>query len=446
MKVILCSVVCLLLCVGCSDMEVKWVQDIQPAGRGTYVCNDIASGYKGAVLVTGSFCGPDQIPKCYIAQYNDSGDLKWHHVYTGEPDEITYGLALGKYGQALDTTSAIYVLCQARRLGQAGRVVLLKYDGGGTLQWERTVKSGIENMYGELMLDMYGNVQVCAWLSILAEPDNIFLAKVDPDGDIMWSTTYAHPSFYIRDVHFDMRTGEQTIVAGIADVSQNLFYLRYGEQGDLLTLNIVDLDGQEQTCAAVRLGANGSVYLSGASESDTSYKDFVTAMLDAKDSLVWVQYHDGDKHDDAATAMAIDEAGNAYVTGMCTDDHGRTRIVSIGYDSSGTTRWKSTYRGAKDENAVPYALFPPFLDRMRKDQARYFYLTGRVGNDILILKHGTGGLYTWAHREKSDQGSTYSPVGVAYHSLAIAETSERGPSALICRYGKTEQWGCARWD
>jgi hypothetical protein len=325
-------------------------------------------------------------------------------------------------------------------------VVLLKYDGGGTLQWERTVKSGIENMYGELMLDMHGNVQVCAWLSILGEPDNIFLARVDPEGELLWSTMYAHPSFSFRDVHFDMRTGEQIIVGGIANVSQDFFCLRYGEQGDLQSLTIVNLESKEQACAAVRLGANGSVYLTGASETDTSYTDFITVMLNAKDSLLWAQYHDGDGYDDAATAMAVDETGNAYMTGMSTDDHGHTRIISIGYDSIGTTKWKSTYRGEKDENAVPYALFPTYLDRMRRDQTKYFYLTGRVGNDILILKHGTGGLYTWAHREKGDQGSTYSPAGVAYNSLIIAETSERGPAALICRYGKTKQWGCARWD
>jgi hypothetical protein len=427
-------------------MEVKWVQDIQPAGRGTYVCNDIASGQEGGMVVTGSFCAPDQIPKCYVAQYKENGDLAWHHIYAGEPDEITYGLALGKYGQALDTTSTIYVLCQARRSGQTGRVVLLKYDGGGTLQWERSVKSGIENMYGELMLDMYGNVQICAWLSILTEPDNIFLAKVDPESSMLWSTMYAHPSFYIRDVHFDMRTGEQVIIGGIADVSQDFFCLRYGEQGNLLSLTIVNLESKEQACAAVRLGADGSVYLTGVSESDTTHKDFVTAKLDAKDSLVWVQYHDGYGHDDAAMAMAIDETGNAYVTGFSADDHGCTRIVSIGYDSSGTTKWKSTYRGVKDESAEPYALFPTYLDRMRQDQERYFYITGRVSNDILILRHGTGGLYTWAHREKSKQGGTYSPAGVAFLCLAIAETSEQGPAALICRYGKAEQWGCARWD
>ncbi|UCC12542.1 MAG: SBBP repeat-containing protein [candidate division WOR-3 bacterium] len=446
MKVLLINAFCLMLCLCCSEMEVKWVQNIQPAGRGTYVCNDIASGYGGAVMVTGSFCGPDQIPGCFTALYDGNGDLTWHHIYTGEPGEITYGLALGWGSLAMQTKPENYVLCQARRPDEAGRLVVLKYDNEGNLQWERTVKSGIENMYGELMLDMQGNVVVCVWLSILGEPDNIFLAKVDPEGTLLWSTMYAHPSFYIRDVHFDMRTGEQIIVGGIADVSEDFFYLRYGEQGNLQSLTIVNLESKEQACAAVRLGANGSVYLTGASESDTSYKDFVTAMLDAKDSLVWVQYHDGDKHDDAATAIAVDEAGNAYVTGMSTDDYGRTRIVSMGYDVDGNKKWMSTYIGSKDENAVPYALFPPYLDRMLKDRAQYFYLTGRVGNDILILRHGTGGLYTWAHREKSKQGGTYSLAGVAYNSLIIAETSERGPAALICRYGKAEQWGCARWD
>lgn len=438
-----------MLCLCCSDMEVKWVKTIEPAGPGAYVCNDIYSGRMGAmggVVVTGSFCAPDQIPGCFTAQYNGNGDLKWHDIYTGEPEEITYGLALGvMHSQMQDTTSDTYVLCQARQAGESGRLVLLKYSGEGTLQWERTMKRGIENMYGELMLDMHGNVLVCAWLSIYGEPDNVFLSKVDPAGEIMWSTTYAHPSFNIRDVHFDMRTGEQIIVGGIVNISQDFFYLRYGE-GVLQTLNIVDLEGIEQTCAAVRLGNNGSVYLTGVCANDTSNDDYVTVALDNRDSLLWVQYYDGDGLDDAAAAMTVDETGNVYVTGTCTDERGRTKIVTLGYDANGTQNWVSTYRGAPDESAEPYALYPTYIDYMTRGVASNFYLTGRVGSDALILKHNTGGLYTWGHRQKGERGSTYSPVGVAHYCLAIAETSERGPGALVCRYGKAERWGCARWD
>jgi hypothetical protein len=447
MKVLLYNAFCVMLCLCCSDMEVKWVKTIQPAGPGAYVCNDIFTGNKGAVVVTGSYCAPDQIPGCFTAQYDGNGDLTWYDVYSGEPEEITYGLGLGvMHSQMQDTISETYVLCQARQAGEPGRLVLVKYSEGGALQWERTVKSGIENMYGELMLDMHGNVLMCAWLSIAGEPDNIFLAKVDPAGELMWLTTYAHPSFNIRDVHFDMRTGEQVIVGGIADLSRDFFYLRYGEQGDLQTLNIVDLEGIEQTCAAVRLSSEGTVYLTGTSVSDTSRDDYVTVALDMKDSLLWVQYYDSDGFDDAATAMTIDEAGNVYVTGICTDERGRTKIVTLGYGADGTQDWVSTYRGAHDENAEPYALYPAYIDYMTRGVASNFYLTGRVGSDVLILKHNTGGLYTWAHRQKGEKGSTYSPAGVSYHSLAMAETSEKGPGALICRYGKAERWGCARWD
>lgn len=434
-----------MLCLCCSDMEIKWVQTIEAAGEGAYVCNDINTAGND-IVVTGSFCALDEIPGCYTAQYDQHGDVLWYDIYTGEDQEVTYGLALAvTHGQTLDTTSEIYVLCQARRVDDTGRFTLLKYNGEGTLQWERTLKTGIRNMYGKLMLDMHGNVQVCAWLSILAEPDNIFLAKVDPEGNIMWSTTYAHPAFYIRDVHFDMRTGEQMIVAGIADISQDLFYLRYGEQGDLLTLNIVDLKGQEQTCAAVRLGTNGSVFLTGASARDSSNNDFVIAALDSMDNQLWVQYYDGG-YDDAPTAMAVDETGNVYVTGMSADERGRTKIATVCYDTVGTQKWTSTYRGAQDENAEPYALYPSFLDRTLRDGLRHFYLIGRVGNDVLILKHGSGGLYTWTHRQKGARGSTLSPAGVAHYCLAIAETSDKGPGALICKYGKAERWGCARWD
>ena len=64
------------------------------------------------------------------------------------------------------------------------------------------------------------------------------------------------------------------------------------------------------------MDAAGNVYVTGESGGVGSGLDYATLKYDPSGKLLWEKRYNGPgNHDDGATAMAVDAAGNVYVTG-----------------------------------------------------------------------------------------------------------------------------------
>jgi hypothetical protein len=100
----------------------------------------------------------------------------------------------GANGVALGPDGSVYVTGETRSFGEGdGDAFLLKYNARGRLQWQRT--------YGTVPDPENSGEE--AGIDIAAAPDgsgvvvlgnyrngNIFLAKFDPDGNLIWDRTW----------------------------------------------------------------------------------------------------------------------------------------------------------------------------------------------------------------------------------------------------------------
>lgn len=94
---------------------------------------------------------------------------------------------------------------------------------------------------------------------------------------------------------------------------------------------------------------------------------------------------------DSPAQMAVDTAGNMYVTGQGANGD----IVTVKHSPSGTTLWASVYNGEADLTDQAIGLVV--------DDASNVYVTGRSLNrsnswDIVTLKYGPGGQQLWVDR------------------------------------------------
>ena len=75
--------------------------------------------------------------------------------------------------------------------------------------------------------------------------------------------------------------------------------------------------------------------------------DYATLKYDASGNLLWEKRYNGDREMVmiAATAIAVDAAGNVYVTGESRGNGSVDDYATLKYDPSGNLLWEKRYNG-----------------------------------------------------------------------------------------------------
>ena len=305
----------ILLFLCCSEMETKWTGKFDAAGPGNYRINSIYSSKTGT-YVTGTHWTTDKGPFCITAKYDPNGELEWHKIYEQQYLKAAQGKSiLVTKEHALDTVPDIYVLCQANDIHGIKKVVLIKYDSLGNIQWDKVIEESTGEITSKILLDYQGNIYIAGWSTNPRDSINIFIAKYEPSGELAWFTKYYNPSLVFRDLKFDIRKGDQILIGGALEKTQDFFFMRYGSLGNFLSVTKYESPEQENILVDIKMGVEGSVYLTGTSFSNESNNDYLTVAYDKDNNLLWAKRFDSVRLDDVARAIAVDESSNVYVTG-----------------------------------------------------------------------------------------------------------------------------------
>ncbi|HET6464675.1 MAG TPA: SBBP repeat-containing protein, partial [Nitrospiria bacterium] len=161
-------------------------------------------------------------------------------------------------------------------------------------------------------------------------------------------------------------------------------------------------DGSENSAAVdsaghVAVDDNGNVYVTGASDGSGSGKDYATLKYDPNGNQLWVARYNGPGNDDdVANGIAVDGAGNVYVTGYSTGSGGANYdYATIKYDSNGNQLWVARYNGPGNDDDV--------ANGIAVDGAGNVYVTGYSrgsgsGYDYATIKYDSNGNQLWSAR------------------------------------------------
>jgi hypothetical protein len=139
---------------------------------------------------------------------------------------------------------------------------------------------------------------------------------------------------------------------------------------------------------------SGNVYVTGGSDSLGSLTDYATVKYDSLGAQQWVRRYNGPGNNyDYALAMAVDETGNAYVTGRSRGAGTGDDFATVKHSPGGETLWVRRYDGpAHDaDGAKAIAL----------DGSGGVYVTGGTyngpgtSNDYLTIKYSSAGESLW---------------------------------------------------
>lgn len=309
------------------------------------------------------------------------------------------------------------------------------------LEWARSAGELSRDAGRGVCVDVAGNVIVTGYFSGLIKfdetytgrgSDDIFIAKFDSDGNILWVKTAGGPN---DDIAIGVAADNEgnIFVAGSFDSvaffdnvlltsngKKDVFIAKYNSAGDLIWVKRAGGAGFDQAFA-ITVDKFGEVYVTGVFEGFAGFgnnlltskgnTDIFIAKYDVSGNTIWAKRAGGSK-EDFGFSIATDFERSCYITGSFNGlaDFGNTTIEAPSVsseiyiakiDSLGQWEWIQQAGGLTGDAAYAIAV----------DNDRNAYITGyysaiayfggysleaQAYNDIFVAKYSTKGLCVWA--------------------------------------------------
>ncbi len=365
-----------------AQVDTVWVRRYNGQGNGPDRANALAIDGLGNVYVTGRSLGSGTFYDYATIKYDAAGIEQWVARYNGpgNADDEAYDLAIDNQGN-------VFVTGCSHGSGTSLDFATVKYDPSGVEQWvARYNGSGNDTDYARcIAVDGQGNVCV-AGVSCDSSANDVFMTiKYNSSGYEQWKATYfSCPSIY--DSYFNgaqaLAIDAQGNIHVAGESNGHPTTIKYFPNGDTVWAREYvggEFWGGRADCLAIDDSAN--VYIAGSFSHGYSHHDFLMIKYDPDGDTVWTNaqchtysnillregnniavdnsqnisvinsdylvkfYPNGDtawqRYNDFffMNALAMDDAGAAYVTGGISGSYGRT----MKYNSTGEQQWTGDY-------------------------------------------------------------------------------------------------------
>lgn len=344
--------------------------------------------------------------------------LQWARTYNGPANDRD---AAGSI--VVDDSGYVYVNGVLKGLLTNDRdYCTIKYKPNGDTSWVRIYSRAGDSSENstEMKVDAFGNVYVTGYPATI---------KYDRFGSIVWTVT----STIFAGFNIELDATGNIYVGGN---SINKFTLKkYTNAGTQLWSTTFD-DGGGGYVKDMALDKFGNIILVGEMAYSGTYRDFFTIKFNSSGDTLWSRSYNGActfPAYDWANAVAADDTGNIYVTGMSSDMNCNVDYLTVKYDSSGNEKWMKRYSGG-----IAYDI--------EVDKSGNVFVAGVTGlSSYTLLKYGNSGNLLWsattpAYSFAVGVSITLDSAGNVY--LAGARTRNSWSDLMIIKYNTNgiQQW------
>ena len=397
----------------------------------------IAVDESGNVYVTGYSLGSDEFYDYDYAtiKYNSDGVEQWVARYKGSDDYWDRANALG-----VDALGNVYVTGCSYETGTGYDYTTIKYNSTGSEEWIVQYQGQVWNdRANALAIDDSGNIYVTGRSYSPETSDDCVTIKYNNAGVEQWIARYNGPgNDWDEATALTVDDSGNVYVAGVSRIpgaGDDYVTIKYNSTGDEQWVTRYSGHGR---ATAITVDAVGNVYVTGYSMLGNGY-DYVTIRYDSAGNEQWVARYNGPgtyEKEDKAFAIAVDNSGNAYITGLSEGADGYTDCVTIKYNNDGFEQWIDRYDGPG--NSADYAT------AIALDDSGNIYITGHsltinTLDDYATVKYNSAGRQQWIARYKESEYSYDQPTDLVVDALGNVYVTGNSGTVKYNRAG-VQQW------
>jgi uncharacterized delta-60 repeat protein len=206
--------------------------------------------------------------------------------------------------------------------------------------------------------------------------------------------------------------------------------------------------------SAVAFDANGDIFVAGYTSNGSNYDYFVAKYNGSDGTIIWSDVYNGaGDGNDYARSLAIDSAGNVYVTGSMVTASGNEDFYTIKYDgTNGTKLWERAYNGLGNgiDEAIAVRVDPVNGDVVVAGTT----LAGVDNNEFHVIRYDSDGNVVWERtldRPTTNEFVVAMEMDISGNVYVVGDTITASDSDVIvvqydhegCFIGGTEYNGSA---
>jgi uncharacterized delta-60 repeat protein len=397
------------------SVDTAWVRIYNSPVNDDDEAYAIAVDDSGYVYVTGYSTAAGNNQDYATIKYYPNGDTVWVRRYNGPGNSFDWARAL-----VIDSSYNVYVTGRSSGSGTNYDYATVKYYPNGDTAWIRRYNGPAGNNMDDayaIAVDDSGYVYVTGYSMGSGTGVDYASIKYNPNGDTVWVRRYNGPeNSHDWGNAIGVDGSGNAIVTGTSyDTVGQLDYvtIKYAPNGDTLWLRrYKGPGGGYDEAYALALDAAGNIYVTGYSYGSETGPDYATIKYYPNGDTAWLRKYDGPASgDDKAKAIAVDDSGYIYVTGYSDSTGSFQDYATIKYDSSGNMVWVRRYNGPPG-NGTDRAL------ALAIDGNSNVYVTGTSGGgpsgmDYATIKYYANGDTAWVKRYNG-------PVNSSDYAQAIA--------------------------
>ncbi len=232
------------------------------------------------------------------------------------------------------------------------------------------------------------------------------LGSVGP-GDIAWTAAYSGASSGPDSAKaMAVDDSGNVVVVGSSEgqgTGMDIATVKYAPDGtQLWAARFNDTLASDDEAADVVVDRFGNVIVAGYGGTSQSDQDYTTIKYNAAGVQQWVARYDSpDNNADFASAIAVDDSGNVFVTGWCLDLLAiNADYTTVKYSPDGVQLWVARYNGTGDDN--------DYARDIAVDASGNVYVTGDSRTpddeeDFITIMYNRAGVQQWVSRYNGSQ-------------------------------------------
>lgn len=389
----------------------EWTERFDRGGTDTATA--VTDTADGGYLFAGQTVGGSGDRNAWVLKADGTGTKEWERTFGGAAADWLSAAAPGGNG---------YVVAGQTASNGNGQLDawLLKLDADGTEQWQRPYGDTLDDRASSVLADGSDYVFAGGTKSEGSGGVDAWIMKVDSDGDEVWNKVYGGAGTDWAFDHVGTDDGGYLLVGETDSAGaggRDAWVLKTDDAGTAQWNTVYGGGRDDYARAVVPAHGDGYVFAGGSKSSGAGGTDGWLVEIGPDGTQRW-ESRFGDGDDDRLVSLVRHRDGYLAVGSTASSGRGAQSTWAVKVDADGTSRWETTYATGETDyaNAVTGGddpLIAGTVESGGSSSARLVKLSGTTTSvqpavEVTPTDPGTGETVTF------DAGGSTAPAGATY--------------------------------